>query len=105
MARSVTAGTHGLFPKPGVDRLCHPPPAKAPFDLGSVKTFSIFQELHAAWRDPRRRDHLSIFWLYRVCFARMPAPESDPGSGIARNEPQGEPGARGPNLIIHIANP
>jgi hypothetical protein len=37
--------------------------------------------------------------------ARMPAPESDPGSGIARNEPQGEPGAHGPDLSIHIANP
>jgi hypothetical protein len=35
-------------------------------DPGRVKTFSIFQELHAAGRDPRRRDHLSIFWLYRV---------------------------------------
>jgi hypothetical protein len=32
-----------------------------------VKTFSIFQELHGARRDPRRRDHLSIFWLlYRI---------------------------------------
>jgi hypothetical protein len=37
--------------------------------------------------------------------SRMPAPESAPGSGIARNEPQGEPGADRPNLIIHIANP
>src|SRR5882757_8642858 len=35
-------------------------------DPGRVKTFFIFQELHAAWRDPRRRDHLRIFWLYRV---------------------------------------
>jgi len=35
-------------------------------DPGRVKTFSIFQKLHAAGRDPRRRDHLSIFWLYRI---------------------------------------
>jgi hypothetical protein len=25
LARSATAGTHGLFPELGVDRLCHPP--------------------------------------------------------------------------------
>jgi hypothetical protein len=31
-----------------------------------LKTFSIFQELHAAGRDPRRRDRLSLFLLYRV---------------------------------------
>jgi len=40
-----------------------PMSAKGP---GRVKTFSIFQKLHAAGRDPRRRDHLSIFWLYRI---------------------------------------
>jgi hypothetical protein len=33
---------------------------------GRVKTFFVLQELHAAGRDPRRRDHLSIFWLYRL---------------------------------------
>jgi tetratricopeptide (TPR) repeat protein len=33
---------------------------------GRVQTFFIFQELHAAGRDPRRRDHLSIFLKYRV---------------------------------------
>src|SRR6267378_414743 len=36
------------------------------FDPGRVKTFSIFQKLHTAGRDPRRRDHLSIFLLYRA---------------------------------------
>src|SRR5450755_1791070 len=36
------------------------------FDPGRVKTFSTFQKLHAAGRGPRRRDHLSIFWPYRV---------------------------------------
>jgi hypothetical protein len=35
-------------------------------DPGRVKTFFILQKLHAAGRDPRRRDHLSLFWLYRV---------------------------------------
>jgi hypothetical protein len=33
----------------------------SPVGPGRVKTFSIFQELNAAGRDPRRRDHLSIF--------------------------------------------
>jgi hypothetical protein len=33
-------------------------------DPGRVKTFFILQKLHAAGRDPRRRDHLSIFWLF-----------------------------------------
>src|SRR6266700_648604 len=33
---------------------------------GRVKTFFMLQKLHAAGRDPRRRNHLSIFWLYRV---------------------------------------
>src|SRR5216684_9137048 len=31
------------------------------FDPGRVKTLFILQKLHAAGRDPRRREHLSIF--------------------------------------------
>jgi Domain of unknown function (DUF4375) len=37
--------------------------------------------------------------------ARLPAPESASGSGVARNEPEGQPGARHPNLALLIANP
>lgn len=37
--------------------------------------------------------------------ARIPTPEGTPGSGVARNEPQGEPGTEGPNIFIRIANP
>jgi hypothetical protein len=37
--------------------------------------------------------------------ARRPAPECAPGSGVARNEPSGEPGTEGPNMIYRIANP
>ena len=33
---------------------------------GRVKTFFYSPKLYAAGRDPRRRDHLSIFLLYRV---------------------------------------
>src|SRR5258706_11626973 len=33
---------------------------------GRVKTFFLHQILHATRRDPRRRDRLSIFLLYRV---------------------------------------
>jgi hypothetical protein len=33
---------------------------------GRVKTFFLPQKLRAAGRNPRRRDHLSIFCLYRV---------------------------------------
>jgi hypothetical protein len=37
--------------------------------------------------------------------ARLPAPESASGSGVARNEPEGQPGARHPNLALLITNP
>jgi hypothetical protein len=37
--------------------------------------------------------------------ARQPAPQVVPGSGVARNEPPGEPGAEGRNIFIQIANP
>jgi hypothetical protein len=37
--------------------------------------------------------------------SRRPAPECAPGSGVARNEPQLEPGTEGPNIIIRITNP
>jgi hypothetical protein len=37
--------------------------------------------------------------------ARMPAPEAVPGSGVARNEPDREPGTEGANILIRIANP
>ena len=37
--------------------------AKGP---GRVKTFFLPQKLHAAGRNPRRRDRLSLFLLYRV---------------------------------------
>lgn len=37
--------------------------------------------------------------------ARMPTPEGVPGSGVARNEPQVEPGTEGPNITIRITNP
>src|SRR6266849_1223652 len=36
------------------------------FDPGRVKTFFLPQKLQAAGRDPRGRDRLSIFLLYRV---------------------------------------
>lgn len=36
---------------------------------------------------------------------RMPLPEAASGSGVARNEPPGEPGRESPNDIIFIANP
>ena len=38
----------------------------ASFDPGRVETFFLPQKLHATGRDPRRRDRLSIFLLYRV---------------------------------------
>jgi len=37
--------------------------------------------------------------------ARMPAPESTFGSGVARNEPEQEPGTQHPNISILINNP
>lgn len=37
--------------------------------------------------------------------ARLPAPQAAAGSGVARNEPPGEPGAQGRNIFIQIANP
>ena len=37
--------------------------------------------------------------------ARMPAPESAPGSGVARYEPEGDPGEQHPNVSINIGNP
>lgn len=37
--------------------------------------------------------------------ARMPAPEAAPESGVARNEPPGEPGSEGSNIVIRIASP
>ena len=37
--------------------------------------------------------------------ARMPAPEAAPGSGVERNEPSGEPGAEGRNVLFRISNP
>jgi hypothetical protein len=37
--------------------------------------------------------------------ARMPAPESASGSGVARNEPEKQPGADHPNIAILIVNP
>lgn len=37
--------------------------------------------------------------------ARLPAPESASGSGMARNEPEGQPGAEHPNRVMLIANP
>jgi hypothetical protein len=37
--------------------------------------------------------------------ARMPTPEGAPGSGVARNEPQLEPGTEGPNISIRTTNP
>jgi hypothetical protein len=37
--------------------------------------------------------------------ARMPAPESASGSSVARNEPEGQPGADHPNLGMMIPNP
>jgi hypothetical protein len=36
--------------------------------------------------------------------ARMPAPESASGSGVARNEPEQEPGTQHPNISILIDN-
>ena len=38
----------------------------ASFDPGRVETFFLPQKLHTTGRDPRRRDRLSIFLLYRV---------------------------------------
>ena len=40
-----------------------------------------------------------------VVVARLPAPEAAPGSRVARNEPQQEPGTEGRNIFIQIANP
>jgi hypothetical protein len=37
--------------------------------------------------------------------ARMPAAECVPGGGVARNEPEEQPGADHPNRFIYIANP
>lgn len=37
--------------------------------------------------------------------ARLPAPESASGSGVARHEPDGQPGAHHPNLALLITNP
>jgi len=37
--------------------------------------------------------------------ARMPAPEGASGSGVARNEPEQEPGTQHPNISILIDNP
>src|SRR5215831_10601841 len=37
--------------------------------------------------------------------ARTPTPEGAPGSGVARNEPEQDPGTEGFNIIIHIPNP
>ena len=37
--------------------------------------------------------------------ARLPAPESAFGSGLARNEPEGQPGEGHPNRVMVIANP
>jgi Domain of unknown function (DUF4375) len=37
--------------------------------------------------------------------ARMAAPECASGSGVARNEPEGQPGADHPNRVMLIANP
>ena len=37
--------------------------------------------------------------------ARIPAPESASGSGVARNEPEQEPGTQHPNISILIENP
>jgi hypothetical protein len=53
----------------------HPPSVAGTFYFGSrmsalgpgrVKTFFLPQKLHAAGRNPRRRDRLSLFLLYRV---------------------------------------
>jgi hypothetical protein len=41
-------------------------PGTAARDPGRVKTFFLPQKLHAAGRNPRRRDRLSLFLLYRV---------------------------------------
>jgi Domain of unknown function (DUF4375) len=37
--------------------------------------------------------------------AQRPAPEASPGSGVASNEPEIEPGTQHPNLILNITNP
>jgi len=37
--------------------------------------------------------------------ARIPAPESASGSGVARNEPEQEPGMQHPNISLLINNP
>ena len=50
----------------GANPTSRPTARTSQFDPGRVKTFFVLQELHAAGRDPRRRDHLSIFWLYRL---------------------------------------
>jgi hypothetical protein len=36
---------------------------------------------------------------------RIPAPECLPGSGVARNEPEEEPGTQHPNLVFPVSNP
>ncbi|MDB5632468.1 MAG: hypothetical protein JWR49_1323 [Tardiphaga sp.] len=46
---------------------CDPGDRSQPaIDPGRVKTFFLPQKLHAAGRNPRRRDRLSLFLLYRV---------------------------------------
>ena len=55
-----------LSPFSGVKRKLGFEAVRAAFDPGRVETFFLPQKLHATGRDPRRRDRLSIFLLYRV---------------------------------------
>jgi hypothetical protein len=65
-AQSVDWLSAGLRLQLGVHRKWSSDCQTGALDPGRVKTFFVLQELHAAGRDPRRRDHLSIFWLYRL---------------------------------------
>src|SRR5260370_37767370 len=66
MARSGHLATSGLSPLSGVKRKSDLRAVRSAYDPGRVKTFFLPKKLHATGRDPRRRDRLSIFLVYRV---------------------------------------
>jgi hypothetical protein len=67
---------------------------------GRVKTFFLPQKLHAAGRNPRRRDRLSLFLLYRVRSQSGRTPVSN-----WRSVSEGSLEAPGPNAVSSMKLP